>query len=130
RMLMNRRAMLTYSMATVALTLTGCKKRTTIIVVYNRTNLDFDEETEETEPNEDGGALRINAFVDGGGKIYKFNKNRIKLGGSAQQKYAVKGAVKGDVADLNITLLRLLPDLIELPFDPNGLGLQVVVGYK
>lgn len=73
-MLMNRRAMLTYSVASLALALTGCKTSTTKVVVYNKT----------------GATLSIDASASASGKTYRFNKKNIPNGKSAQQSYVTQ----------------------------------------
>src|SRR5690606_30546152 len=90
-MLMNRRTMLTYSMATVAMTLTGCKRVITTVVVKNSSNVDLSL----IPVLGAGGKVTIDAEVDGGTRVFRFRKKNIALGKSAKRKYSVKGAVKG-----------------------------------
>jgi len=119
-MLLNRRQMLTYSLATVAMTLTGCKSQKTIVIVVNRTNLNMDG-----TPSGVGGKLSVLATASEGGKNYKFNKKNIKVGKDAKQTYRAK-ADKGTVVDFEIQSLKVDGHDV----DVGVAGFEVVVGYS
>lgn len=107
-MLMNRREMLTYSLASAALMLTGCKSNTTTVVVVNKT----------------GAKVSIVASASAQGKTYKFNKKNIANGKSAKQKYVTK-LNKGSKVNFVVSSLKIGNTNVPPNQIPN---LSVVVG--
>lgn len=106
-MLMNRRGMLTYSLASAALMLTGCKSTTTTVVVVNKT----------------GAKLSVVASASSNGKTYKFNKKNIANGKSAKQKYVTKLS-KDSTVNFVISSVKIGNTTVPGPYP----SLPVIVG--
>ena len=104
---MTRRNMMTYSLAAVAMTLTGCKAVTTTIVVVN----------------ESGARLSVSAKGTYKKKSYSFVKKNIANGKSAKQKY-VSTAKKGTVIDVEVLSLLIGGVAVPGPYPT----LPVVIG--
>ncbi|WP_437187398.1 hypothetical protein SH668x_000791 [Planctomicrobium sp. SH668] len=100
-MSMSRRQMMTYSLATVAMTLTGCKTVTTTVVLVNET----------------GGAVSINASGSYKGKTFTFKKSNIGNGRSAKQKY-VANVGRNNIVPFTIHSLSIGGVTVPGPFPP------------
>ena len=106
-MSMNRRAMLTYSVASLALVLTGCKTNTTTVVVQNNT----------------GAKLSLDASSRVDGKTYKFVHKNIPNGKSAKQKYVTKQK-KGSTVNFTVNSVTIGGTTTS----PKGVNLPIIVG--